>query len=136
MAAPRASSYADRLPPLVPKAEADISHLDDDMADLLYPGRRPRPFRMGISFEAFAGDEEAVGRARRAPVYRETEERGRRFHHAEFDVTGARVLSELYALVGQRPGTEITVDRKRPPYARELWLPLFWIFIGGDAQWR
>ena len=33
MSRERARSYADRLPPLVPRAEADISHLDDDMAD-------------------------------------------------------------------------------------------------------
>ena len=56
MSRERAPSYADRLPPLVPKAETDISHLGDEMADLLYPGRRPRPFRMGLSFEGFAGE--------------------------------------------------------------------------------
>jgi hypothetical protein len=133
MSAPRALSYADRLPPLVPKAEADISHLSDEMADLLYPGRRPRPFRMGVSFEGFPGDERAVALARRSPVYRETEENGRRLHQAEFDVTGAGHLRELYDLVGQRPGTEVTVDRKRPPYARELWLPLFWIFVRAEG---
>lgn len=133
MSPKRALRYADRLPPLVPKAEADISHLSDDMADLLYPGRRPRPFRMGISFEGFAGDERAVALARRSPVYREEEEDGRRLHHAEFDVAGARILRELYDLVGQRPGTEVTVDRKRPPYARELWLPLFWIFVSAEG---
>ena len=40
---------------VVPKEEKDISHLSDEMADLLYPGRRPRPFRMGVAFEAFDG---------------------------------------------------------------------------------
>ncbi len=135
MSRERAPSYADRLPPLVPKAETDISHLGDEMADLLYPGRRPRPFRMGLSFEAFAGEEgaRAVELARRSAVYRETEEDGRRVHHAEVASGEARLLRDLFDLVGQRPGTEVTVDRRKPPYARELWLPLFWIFVGGEA---
>jgi hypothetical protein len=75
MSRERARSYADRLPPLVPRAEADISHLDDEMADLLYPGRRKHPFRMGLRFEAFEGDARAVELARRSAVYRK---KGRR----------------------------------------------------------
>ena len=135
MSRERAPSYADRLPPLVPKAEADISHLGDEMADLLYPGRRPRPFRMGVSFAAFEGPEgaRAAELARRSAVYRETEQDGLVVHHAEFDSKEAGLLRDLFDLVGQRPGTEVTVDRKKPPYARELWLPLFWIFVGGEA---
>lgn len=133
MSRERARSYADRLPPLVPRAEADISHLDDDMADLLYPGRRPRPFRMGLRFDAFEGDARAVELARGSAVYRETEEGGTRCHHAEFDAAQARTLRDLFDLVGQRAGTEVTVDRRKPPYARELWLPLFWIFVGAEA---
>ena len=135
MSRERAPSYADRLPPLVPKAETDISHLGDEMADLLYPGRRPRPFRMGVSFDAFPGLEgvRAAELARRSLLYRETEQDGYMVHHAEFDSSEARLLRDLFDLVGQRPGTEVTVDRKKPPYARELWLPLFWIFVGGEA---
>src|SRR6266568_3696492 len=49
----RPPDYADRLPRLVPKEEADISHLSDEMADVLYPGRRKHPFRLGVAFEAF-----------------------------------------------------------------------------------
>ena len=136
MSRERARSYADRLPPLVPEAEADISHLADEMADLLYPGRRPRPFRMGVAFDAFDG---RTARARSSwpgarAVYRETEEGGPRVHHAEFDC-GRRpgpcaTSSTSWA---SAPGTEVTVDGKKPPYARELWLPLFWIFVGGEA---
>ena len=43
MARERAKTYADRLPPLVPRQETDIAHLSDEMADILYPGRRARP---------------------------------------------------------------------------------------------
>lgn len=128
----RAPTYADRLPPVVPKEEADISHLSDEMAEILYPGRRSRPFRMGIVFDAFEGQEyeQALELARRSPEYREQASGRSRGHHAAFDTRGAATLRELFRLVGQRPGTEVLVDGKAVPYARELWLPLFWLFVG------
>ena len=135
MARERAKSFADRLPPLMPKEEADISHLSDEMADILYPGRRPRPLRMGLHFEAFEGPEytRALELARRSAVYRETREADGIIHHAAFEAAAARVLRDLFDLVGQRPGTEVLLDGKKVPYAREIWLPLFWIFVGGEA---
>jgi hypothetical protein len=131
----RAESYADRLPPLVPKEEPSIDHLSDEMADILYPGRRPRPFRIGLAFDAFEGPAgaRAVEFARRSPVYRETSSPTGLRHHAGFDSSSARVLRDLFDLVGQRPGTEVLVDGKRVPYAHELWLPLMWIFVGAEA---
>lgn len=127
----RAQTFADRLPPLVPRQEDDISHLSDEMADLLYPGRRPRPFRMAVAFDAFTGPdyERACALAREAPEYREREEAGVRVHEAAFGVEGARLLRDLFQLVGARPGTEVLMDRRRVPYAREIWLPLFWLFV-------
>jgi hypothetical protein len=127
----RAQTYADRLPPLVPRQEDDISHLSDEMADVLYPGRRPRPFRMGVVFDAFAGPdyERACEIARSAPEYRERTEGGQLVHEASFGVEGARLLRDLFQLVGSRPGTEVVMDRKRVPYAREIWLPLYWLFV-------
>jgi hypothetical protein len=141
MARERAKTFADRLPPVVPKEEDDISRLSDEMADILYPGRRPRPFRMGIAFDAFDGPgyERAVELARRSPVYHESTRSGgsgerdslpsERRHVAAFETAGAGTLRELFQIVGQRPGTDVLVDGKKAPYARELWLPLFWMFV-------
>jgi hypothetical protein len=135
MSRQRAQTFADRLPPLVPKEETDISHLPDEMADVLYPGRRPRPFRIGLLFEAFEGPEheQALALARRSAVYREEERQGVRVHHAAFGTGEAGTLRELFRRVGERPGTEVLVDGKRVPYARELWLPMFWIFVGAES---
>jgi hypothetical protein len=129
----RSPDFADRLPRLVPREEADISQLSDEMADVLYPGRRPRPFRIGLRFESFAGDDypRALELARRAPVYRDAA--GGTEHEAGFGVAEAPQLRDLFALVGRRPGTAVTVDGKRVPYGHELWLPLFWIFLGQEA---
>jgi hypothetical protein len=131
----RAKTFADRLPPVVPKQEADISQLSDEMADLLYPGRRPRPFRMGVAFDAFDGPNypRALELARRSPVYRETRHGETLSHRAEFEAQDADVLRALYEIVGPITGSEVTVDGRQVPYARELWLPLFWMFLKGEG---
>ena len=129
----RAKSFADRLPPVVPKEEQEISHLSDEMADVLYPGRRQRPFRMGVEFDAFGGPNypRALELARQSPVYRESGAGDRLRHQAAFDWSQARTLNELYRIVGPIGTTEVTVDGKKVPYAREVWLPLYWIFLNG-----
>src|SRR5439155_20329308 len=102
MARERARTFADRLPPVVPKEEQDISHLSDEMADILYPGRRRRPFRMGIVFDAFEeeGAIRALEIARRSPVYKATHEAGGRRHHAAFDASDAESFRDLYQIGG------------------------------------
>lgn len=131
----RPQDFADRLPRVVPRDEEDVSHLSDEMLDLLYPGRRSRPFRLGLSFEAFEGPgyEHAVELARLSPVYREEGPAGERIHHAAFDAGEARTLRDLFELVRGRAGTEVEVDGKKAPYGHELWLPLFWVFVGREA---
>lgn len=131
----RAKSFADRLPYVVEKEEADISHLSDEMAEVLYPGRRPHPFRMGVVFDAFEGPNyaRAVELARRSNVYRETGEGPSLRHHAAFAATEAFALHDLFRIVGPIHTTEVLVDGKNVPYAREIWLPLFWVFLGGES---
>ena len=129
-----AKSFAERLPEVVPKQEADISHLSDEMADLLYPGRRPRPFRMGVVFDAFGGPNypRALEIARRSRVYREVGQGETLRHVAEFEALEAATLRDLYRIVGEIHTTEVLVEGRRVPYAREIWLPLFWVFVGGE----
>jgi hypothetical protein len=131
----RAKTFADRLPPVVTEEEKDISHLSDAMADILYPGRRPRPFRVAIEFEPFDGPEaaRALELARRSPQYQERQEADRTLHHASFETRQASDMRALFQAVGARPGTEVLVDGKRVPYATELWLPLVWLFVGEGA---
>lgn len=134
MARERAKSFEERLPDVVPRVEADISQLSDEMADVLYPGRRPRPFRIGVAFDAFEGPNypRALALARRSEVYREEGPGDALRHSAAFAAAEADLLRELYEIVGPISGTEVLVDGKRVPYARELWLPLFWIFLKGE----
>jgi hypothetical protein len=131
MAGARAKTFADRLPPVVAEQEEDISALPDEMADLLYPGRRPRPFRVTLAFDAFAGPDYPRARdlARGADVHSEMPSPAGVRHEAAFETSHARDLRALFAIVGPLPGTEVRVDGKLVPYARELWLPLMWLFV-------
>ena len=131
----RPPDFADRLPRVVPKEEQDISQLSDEMADLLYPGRRPRPFRIGVRFDRFDGPGwgQALALAQKSPVYREEPGRDGPSYHAAFDASAARTLLGLFEIVKERPDLELRVDGKKLPYAHELWLPLFWMFVGGEA---
>ena len=131
MSTEEARNFADRLPPVVPKEEPDISHLSDEMAEVLYPGRRFRPFRMGVVFQPFGGPagERALELARGADAYSEEPGPEGPLHRAEYGVPAAAALRELFHLVAERPGTEVLFDGQRVPCARELWLPLFWILV-------
>jgi hypothetical protein len=131
----RPPGYADRLPRVVPKEEDDISSLPDEMAELLYPGRRPRPFRIGLRFDRFDGPglAPALALAQKSPEFREAIGRDGPEYHAAFDAGDARTLRDLFEIVKQRPDLEVRVDGKRLPYAHELWLPLLWMFVGGEA---
>jgi hypothetical protein len=134
MARERPKSFEERLPDVVARNEPDIGALSDELADVLYPGRRPRPFRIGVAFDAFGGPNypRALALARRSPVYRESAAPPLR-HTASFASAEADLLRELYEIVGPIGGTEVLVDGKPVPYARELWLPLFWIFLRGET---
>ena len=37
-----------------------------------------------------------------------------------------RRLKDLFEIVSPVPGTDVLVDDRPVPYARELWLPLLW----------
>lgn len=131
----RAKNFADRLPQVVPKEETDIAHLSDEMADVLYPGRRPRPLRLGVLFDAFGGPNypRALELARRSKVFRDVREGAELRHYAAFDADEARSFHDLYQIIGPIHTTEVLVDGRRVPYARELWLPLYWIFLGSES---
>ena len=48
---------------------------------------------------------------------------------ARFQPDDAPALRDLYQLVGDLPGTDVLIDDRPVPYARELWLPLFWCLL-------
>jgi hypothetical protein len=119
MSRDRVHTYADRLPPVVPKVEEDIEGLSDELAEILYPGRRPRPFALTEAKRLCAG----------AAAFRTFKEGSYTRHRADFQTEHASLLRDVAARVAARPGSEILIAGKKAPYGHELWLPLMYFFV-------
>ena len=113
-----------------PDAE-ELAHLHPELRSVLF-GAPVLPFSISLAFPAFDGAayEAAVTRARAADEYTEFDAAGVLTHRARF-YPGARPadLRDLYELVSAVPGSEVLIDDRAVPYARELWLPLVWLLI-------
>ncbi len=127
----RVPTYADRLPPVVPKVEEDIDGLSDELVEILYPGRRPKPFALSVVFDD--SEDEAVSLAKRlsaqAASFSAFKEGSITRYRADFQTEQASVLRDVASLVGARPGSEILIAGKKAPYGHELWLPLMSFFV-------
>lgn len=144
MPSERARNYIERLPEIIQREEEDISHLDAEMVEILYPARASNEFTVTLVFgppvprpetsqdeqaRDLASYERAVAIAEKAPAYRRDGRDRTLRHFATFGIDQVETLHELFSLVGEKPGSEVLIKGKRVPYARELWLPFFWFFV-------
>ena len=67
--------------------------------------------------------------ARASAEYRELGAGESLRHRARFYPEAAIRLRDLFEIVGQFDSTDVLIDDKPIPYARELWLPLVWMLI-------
>jgi hypothetical protein len=129
-----ASRPDDRFWPYVELAEApseeELVALDPDLRDALF-GPQARPFSITIVFPAFDGPNyaRAVDMAAASAEYRTTGAGDALRHRARFYPSASRQLRDLFEVVGPVDGVEVLIDDRPVPYARELWLPLFWFLI-------
>lgn len=116
--------------PEQPSAE-ELALLHPELREVLF-GAPSLPFSMSMVFPAFAGEayERAVVMAKGSDEYTEFLEAGVLRHRARF-FPGARPLDlrNLWELIHDVHGTDVLVDDRPVPYARELWLPLVWLLI-------
>ena len=105
----------------------ELATLDPDLHAALF-GPRDLPFSLTLVFPDFAGDDfaAAIARAEAAPEYRAVGTGAARRHRVRFFSADVAALRELYALVGHLPESDVLIDDRPVPYARELWLPLLW----------
>lgn len=108
----------------------ELAALDPDLHAALF-GTPPGPFSITIVFPPFDGPDypRAVEMARAARDYREVERAEGPRHRATFHSSDAVALRDLFQLVGSVEGSDVLVDGRPVPYARELWLPLVWFLI-------
>jgi hypothetical protein len=119
--------YAD-----VPEEPTDeeLASLDPDLHEALF-GARPRPFSITLVFPTLEGPDfdRALEIARASAEYRQTGAGPALRHRARFWSSDASRLRDLFEIVGHSDATEVLIDDRPVPYARELWLPLVWFLI-------
>jgi hypothetical protein len=110
--------------------EEELASLDPDLQEALF-GSRPRPFSITLVFPALDVPDfpRALDIARASAEYRETGAGASFRHRARFWPIDAIRLRELFEIVGGSDTTEVLLDDRPVPYARELWLPLVWFLI-------
>ncbi len=119
--------YADA--PEEPTAE-ELAALDPDLHAALF-GPREMPFSFTIVFAKFAGEQyaSAVAKARQSAEYLEVGSGDAFRHRARFFPGDALHMRDLFDLTAHHPSTEVLIDDRPVPYARELWLPLLWFLL-------
>lgn len=144
----RARNYIERLPEIIARKEDDLSHLDPQMIEILYPERASKEFALTLIFSppkiaeatkphearASMGQfDKAVSLAEKGRDYRCDSTGGVSQHRASFGIDQVNQLHALYNLVEDNPSCEILVNGKRVPLGRELWLPFFWFFVKDES---
>ena len=119
--------YAD-----VPEQPTDeeLASLDPDLHEALF-GARLRPFSITLVFPRLDVPDfaRALEIARGSAEYREVGSGAGLRHRARFWSSDAVHLRDLFQIVGPSDATEVLIDDRPVPYARELWLPLVWFLI-------
>jgi hypothetical protein len=110
--------------------DEEIAALDPDLRAELF-GPATNRFSVTVVFPKFDDDRypKAVELARRAAEYQETGSGERFRHRARYFPADVVALRELWMVVGGLDSAEVLVDDRPVPYARELWLPLFWFLL-------
>jgi hypothetical protein len=110
--------------------EEELAALDPDLHEALF-GAQSRPFSITLVFPALVapGFDAALDLARASAEFREMGAGASLRYRARFWSSDAVRLWELFRIVGASDATEVLIDDRPVPFARELWLPLVWFLI-------
>jgi hypothetical protein len=110
--------------------DAELAAIDPDLQEALF-GVRPRPFSITLVFPALDTPDfaRALDLARASAEFRETGAGYAHRYRARFWSSDAARLRDLFQLVGHSDATDVLIDDRPVPYARELWLPLVWFLL-------
>jgi hypothetical protein len=115
--------------PQQPTAD-EIAAMDPDLRTIIF-GTQTLPFSITVVFPMVEGPEgeRALTLARASRAYREVGVGAARRAWARYQPEDVAELRTLYQLVGSYEGSEVLIDERPVPYARELWLPLLWYLL-------
>ena len=110
--------------------DEELASLDPDLHEALF-GPTPRPFSITLVFPPLEMPEFALALelARGSAEFRETGSGAGRRYRARFLPSDAERLRQVFEIVGHADATDVLIDDRPVPYARQLWLPLVWFFI-------
>ena len=110
--------------------DEELASLDPDLHDALF-GPRPHPFSITLVFPALdvPNFSHALDLSRGAAECRETGSGANHRYRVRFWPADAERLRQVFEIVGPADTTEVLIDDRPVPYARQLWLPLVWFFI-------
>jgi len=111
-------------------SDEELAAMDPDLYEALF-GAKPRPFSITLVFPSLEVPEfdRAIDLARASAEFRETGAGADRRFRARFWSSDAARLRDLFQIVGGADATEVLIDDRPVPYARELWLPLVWFLL-------
>ncbi len=110
--------------------DEELAAIDPDLHEALF-GVRPRPFSITLVFPALdvPDFDRALMLARGSAEFREIGSGTGHRYRARFWSSDAPRLRDLFQIVGPSDATEVLIDDRPMPYARELWLPLVWFLL-------
>jgi hypothetical protein len=110
--------------------DEELAALDPDLHDALF-GVTARPFSITLIFPELDDPRffEALERSRGAADFRELGSGEAKRYRVRFLSSDAERLRDVFQVVGPDHATEVLVDDRPVPYARELWLPLVWFLL-------
>ena len=108
----------------------ELAALHPELAEALF-GKPNLPFSLSVEFAPFDGPDyaRALELAKQGAEFRDLGSGRSLRHRARFYPADAVKLRSLFEIVGRFDSTDVLIDDKPVPYARELWLPLVWFLI-------
>jgi hypothetical protein len=110
--------------------DEELAAIDPDLHEALF-GASSRPFSITFVFPDLDVPDFARARqlAEESAEFREMGSGPSHRYRARFWSSDAMKLRELFRIVGASERTEVLIDDRAIPYARELWLPLVWLLL-------
>jgi hypothetical protein len=109
-------------------SDEELAALDPDLQEALF-GAQPRPFSISLVFPPLDVPDfsRAIQLAQASAEFRETGSGPTHRYRARFWSSDAMRLRDLFQIVGTSDATEVLIDDRPVPFARQLWLPLVWV---------
>ena len=110
--------------------DEELAAIDPDLHEALF-GAQPRPFSITLVFPTLdvPDFERALTLSRQSAEFRETGSGVSQRYRVRFWSSDAERLRDVFQIVGPSHDTEVLIDDRPIPFARELWLPLVWFLL-------